>query len=45
MEIQADNKQVFIDTNILVFANVATSPCHEKAKAKLIGLADNNYGL
>jgi predicted nucleic acid-binding protein len=45
MEMLADNKQVFVDTNILVFANVATSPFHEKAKAKLIEMADNNYGL
>ncbi len=45
MEIPADNKQVFVDTNILVFANVATSPFHEKAKTKLIELADNDYGL
>jgi len=39
----ADNKQIFIDTNILVNANVMTSPFHEKAKAKLIELAENDY--
>jgi predicted nucleic acid-binding protein len=45
MEISADSKHVFVDTNILVFANIATSPFHEKAKAKLIELVDNEYGL
>jgi len=45
MEMLADNKQVFVDTNVLVFANVVNSPFHEKAKAKLIELADNDYSL
>jgi len=45
MENLADNKQVFVDTNILVFANVLSSPFHEKAKAKLIELAENDCEL
>ncbi|MEI6140617.1 MAG: PIN domain-containing protein [Mariniphaga sp.] len=45
MEILADNINVFVDTNILVFANVATSPFHEKAKAKLIELVESGYEL
>ncbi len=45
MEILADNKRVFIDTNILVFANVLTSPFHKKAKAKLIEMTENGYEL
>jgi len=45
MEILVDNKQIFVDTNILVFANVLTSPFHENAKAKLIELAENNCEL
>jgi hypothetical protein len=36
MKILADDRHVFVDTNILVFANVVTSPFNEKAKAKLI---------
>lgn len=38
MEIVKDEKLVFVDTNILVFANVKTSAFHEKAKSKLIEL-------
>jgi len=45
MKISADNKMIFVDTNILVFANVLNSPFHEKAKAKLIELIDNEYEL
>lgn len=45
MEITADNGQVFVDTNILVFANVATSPFHEKAKIRLIELVESGYEL
>ncbi len=45
MEISVDNKQVFVDTNILVFANVKTSPFHEKAKTKLIELVENDNEL
>ncbi len=45
METLADNKQIFVDTNILVFANVATSPFHEKAKAKLIEMVNSNCDL
>ena len=45
MEISADNKQVFVDTNILVFANVKTTQFHDKAKAKLIELVENDFEL
>jgi len=45
MEMTVDNKQVFVDTNILVFANVKTSPFHEKAKTKLNELVENDYEL
>ena len=45
MEITANNGQVFVDTNILVFANVATSPFHEKAKIRLIELVESGYEL
>lgn len=45
MEIVKDEQLVFVDTNILVFANVKTSAFHEKAKSKLIELADNDVEL
>ena len=45
MEILGDNKKVFVDTNILIFANVRSSPFHEQAQAKLINLYENNYHL
>jgi hypothetical protein len=37
-----DSKEVFIDTNILVFSNVSLSPYNSRAKAKLIELVDND---
>ncbi len=40
-----DSKEVFIDTNILVFSNVSLSPYNSRAKAKLIELVDNDYKL
>jgi len=45
MEILVDNRQVFVDTNILVFANVVTSPFHEKAKIKLMELVESGCVL
>ena len=45
MEILAGNRHVFVDTNILVFANVATSPFHEKAKNKLMELVASGCEL
>ena len=45
MEILAGNQKIFIDTNILVFANVLTLPFHEKAKKKLVEMEENNYEL
>jgi predicted nucleic acid-binding protein len=45
MKILADDRHVFVDTNILVFANVVTSPFNEKAKAKLIELIESGYDL
>lgn len=45
MEKMKDKSQVFIDTNILVFANVKTSVYHEKAKFKLIELVETGAEL
>ena len=45
MEILAGDRHVFVDTNILVFANVATLPFHEKAKTKLMELVESGCEL
>lgn len=45
METLADNKKVFVDTNILIFANVRSSPFYEQSQAKLIDLYENDYEL
>jgi len=45
MAILEDSKRIFVDTNILVFANVKTSSFHNSAKAKLIELTENDYEL
>ncbi len=45
MEILEDSKKIFVDTNILVFANVKTSAFHSKAKAKLIEFSEKGYDL
>lgn len=45
MEILEGKKRGFIDTNVLVFANVSSSQFHEKAKEILIGLAETDCEL
>jgi len=45
MEISADNKKVFVDTNILIYANVTNSLFHSRAKSKLIELVQENNQL
>jgi len=36
----ADSRKIFVDTNVLVYANIKTSKFHELAKFKLLKLAE-----